>query len=135
MASRVVMTQPLMDDGSLGWVSDVLAIAAQILPSLISGGGAKKNYETMDKAAISLVDSYGVDIVTTSKMMGVDPNQVVKALSEYLMTDFKITLPPERIIADQDKKYPQAAMINSNMTPIILGGGGLLLLILLMRKK
>lgn len=126
---------PLLDDGGLGWVEDAIALALAAIQGGVGKSTSKENYKRADAAAIKLIDTYGVDIGTLSKSFGVDPNQVVQALSEYLASDFKITLAPSKIIADQNTKYPQTSQFNQNLTPILLGGGCLLLLFLLTKKK
>lgn len=130
-----IPAHPLLDDGSLGWISEAISVITAALPFITAGdGGANKNFHAMDDAAKSIVSTYHVDIVADSKAMGVDPNLVITALSDYLRDEYKINIPVSKIIEDQ-KKYGASSLVNSNMTPIILGGGALLLFFLLMRKR
>lgn len=95
--------QPANDAG-LGFVitPEEIAAVAQIAGSLSSSGigknPAKEKYKQVDQQTDKLAAIYGMDIISGSQQIGIDPNVVAGHISWYL-NERHITLSPAQILA------------------------------------
>jgi len=62
------------------------------------GTDKKADYKSFDAAAIQVVNTYGIDIVKGSQVLGLDPSQVAQAVSEYLKLS-GVNVTPAQVLA------------------------------------